>query len=175
MARISSLLPVALDHRLGTDLGVIRVLPAGTAGPALAEQVPALVERNLDLAQSRLLVLGQPLADVTSLEAMLFVYELIDALHHLGIVHDEHLLGTVDHRRATGEVRHLVPVRPIDYRVSTRAGWPSSVVTGAPSWKTVMSPSTDTFSTTAAELERDLAAAVRAPSYSLCPEVTIAP
>ena len=44
------LLEVALDRALGADVGDVGVLAGVAAGPALAQQVPALVELDLDLA-----------------------------------------------------------------------------------------------------------------------------
>jgi hypothetical protein len=52
---------------------------------------------------------------------------------------------------------------------------PRSVVTAVPARKMVMSPSTDTLSTTCAVSESVLAAAVRAPSNWLSVLVTMAP
>src|SRR5690606_35373497 len=53
--------------------------------------------------------------------------------------------------------------------------WPSSVVIAAPCRKIVMSPSTDTLSTTSACVDSDFAAAVRAPSCWLSLLATTAP
>src|SRR5204863_1811876 len=79
---------VALDHLLGTSLGVSRIVARIPAGPSLAQQVPALVERDLDVLQSIELGVRQGLAGVRALERVFLVGQLTDAVHDVDVVHD---------------------------------------------------------------------------------------
>src|SRR4051794_38623445 len=81
------LLLVALDRAGGAHRGGIGVGAGGAAGPALAEEVPALVERDLERLQPRLgvgigTVGGDPLV-----ELVLLVDQRSDAGDELGVVH----------------------------------------------------------------------------------------
>src|ERR1700688_4705724 len=82
-----SLLPVALDGALGTEGGRVGA-PTGTAqGPPLAEQVPHLVQGDLDGLQSRRLLVGKTLSDVPLLEALLLVGQAPDPGDDLVVFH----------------------------------------------------------------------------------------
>ena len=83
----AGLLPVALDHRLRPHRSLVRILPAGPAGSALPQEVPTLVERDLDLAPSGFLVFGQPLSHVAGLEAVFLLDELPDSPKDLFVFH----------------------------------------------------------------------------------------
>jgi hypothetical protein len=73
------LLLVALDDICGTHSAEARIKSGFAAGPALPQQVPALVETNLEIAQSTLVVLAQGLAGCGfGLEVMLLFDQLVD-------------------------------------------------------------------------------------------------
>ena len=83
----AELLQVALDGVGRALLGPVGVLPGVALGPALAQEVPHLVEGDLEVALARQLLVAQPLADVRLLEALLLRGELADPLHDLLVVH----------------------------------------------------------------------------------------
>ena len=71
-------------HDVGCpDLGVAGILAGVAAGPALAEQVPALVELHLDLAEPARSGVVQLLVAVLALQLMLLSDELVDAIDDL--------------------------------------------------------------------------------------------
>src|SRR3970040_1070779 len=79
------LLLVTLDGVLVTHLGLVGIHPEVGQRPSLIEEIPALVELELDLLETvpvgvvqRGLVMKPP-------ESMLFVYQLSDAGEELGI------------------------------------------------------------------------------------------
>jgi hypothetical protein len=78
---------VALDDALGSSDGLARILAGVASRPPLAEEVPALVERDLDRSEPLELATRQRLARVCSLQRVLFVAQLADARHDLQIVH----------------------------------------------------------------------------------------
>jgi len=80
---------VALDNTLGSYRCVIGVLPGRAAGAALPEQIPALVERHLDLSEARQLVVGETRASVGPFQLVLLVGELVDPTHDLVVIHGE--------------------------------------------------------------------------------------
>ena len=82
-----ALLEVALDGALGADVGAVGVLTGVTAGPALAQQVPALVELDLDIAEAFLLVLVEAFAGGLALEGVLLLDQGADAVEDLPVVH----------------------------------------------------------------------------------------
>src|SRR2546421_1483790 len=71
---------IALHDTFGSHDDIVGVAARGPAGPSLAQQVPALVERDLDVAQPLDLGVGQPVAGMRALQAVLFVGQLPDAL-----------------------------------------------------------------------------------------------
>ena len=81
------LLQVALDRALGADGGGVGVLAGVAAGPALAQQIPALVEGDLDLVEAGLLGLAEAFAGGLALEAVLLLDQGADAVEDLPVVH----------------------------------------------------------------------------------------
>ena len=69
---------VVLDDRGRSGGGLVGVLAGVAPGPALAQQVPALVEGDLDGAELLRLLGGETLSDVRLLEAVLLLGELVD-------------------------------------------------------------------------------------------------
>ena len=73
------LLLVALDDIGGAHSAEAWIEPGFASGPALTQQVPALVEANLEIAQSTLVVLAQGFAGCGfGLEVMLLFDQLVD-------------------------------------------------------------------------------------------------
>lgn len=60
--KLTNSVEITLDHIRRTDFGVVRVFARPAEGVALAEQIPALVELNLDVAELRTLVVGADLS-----------------------------------------------------------------------------------------------------------------
>src|SRR5215203_316118 len=84
------LLQVALDRALGADVGGVGVLAGVATGPALAQQVPALVELDLDVVEAGLLVLVEAFAGGLALEGVLLFDQGADAVENLPVVHGAH-------------------------------------------------------------------------------------
>src|SRR5512133_2040956 len=97
------LLQVALDRAPGPDPGAVGVLAGVPAGPALAQEVPALVELDLELAQPGLLALVEPVPGGLALQAVLLLDQRADTVQHLLVVH----WGLL--RSATGQPRRRGP------------------------------------------------------------------
>ncbi len=89
---VARLLQVALHLAGGSDGRAVRVLARRPAGAALAEQVPALVEADLDLAKPFELRLAQALVGFRlRLEPVLLGDELVDAADDVCIIHGTNL------------------------------------------------------------------------------------
>src|SRR5580704_10777140 len=88
------LLQVPLDLGRGTGGALGRVLAELTASPALAEQVPALVEGLLHRAEPGLLLSGGQLSgrDLRP-EFVLGLDQLVDVAHDLLVIHESHRTG----------------------------------------------------------------------------------
>src|SRR5581483_130801 len=85
------LLLIALDHAGVTDVGLLGVFPGVALGPALAEQVPALVEGHLDRFQAGVLGLAQALRAAARLQQPLLLgHQVVDAAEHGVVVHRLH-------------------------------------------------------------------------------------
>lgn len=82
----SALLLVVLHRPLGPDLGVVGVQAGVAPGPALAEQVPALVELHPEVLEPGPVVVGELFAPVP-FEVVFLGDEAVDVGHDLGIVH----------------------------------------------------------------------------------------
>src|SRR6185295_2965463 len=80
-------LEVALDGAFGPDVGGVGVLAGVAAGSALAQQVPALVELDLDLVEAGLLVLVEAFAAGLALEGVLLFDQGTDTVEDLPVVH----------------------------------------------------------------------------------------
>src|SRR4029078_2253644 len=90
------LLAVALDLAGRPDVRALRVLAALTASPSLTQQVPALVQLDLELAQPRLLVgAGVPARLGLLAQRMLLVDEGVDLVKQSGVVHGALLRDSV--------------------------------------------------------------------------------
>jgi hypothetical protein len=83
----NALLEVALDGALGAGLGVVRVDPELAPGPALAEQVPAPVQLDLEMIEPLPVGLVEPVAAVLAQQLVLLVDELVDALQGVAVFH----------------------------------------------------------------------------------------
>lgn len=81
------LLLVALNDLGRSHAGVVGILPHLPAGTALAEQVPTLIERHLDLAEAAGGIGLGPMLAGLALECVLLVDQRADAADHLGVVH----------------------------------------------------------------------------------------
>src|SRR5919112_176079 len=108
------LLQVPLDRALGADGGAVGVLAGVAAGPALTQQVPALVEGDLDLVEAGLLGLVEALADGLALEGVLLLDQGADAVHDLLVVHGAHSTASAGGRGPGGSLGsgHANPVLP---------------------------------------------------------------
>jgi hypothetical protein len=78
---------VALDRVRIADLGVVIGEAGGAAGPSLAEQVPALIERDLNGLKPGVVLRIQTDTSLAPLQSMLFVDQLVDVLKDRVIVH----------------------------------------------------------------------------------------
>jgi hypothetical protein len=87
------LLEVALDGALGAGLGVVRVDPELAPGPALAEQVPAPVQLDLELTEPLPVGLLEPIGAVPAQQLVLLLDELVDALQGVAVFHGWRLPG----------------------------------------------------------------------------------
>src|SRR5581483_12089572 len=88
------LLLIALDHAGVADAGLLGIFPGVPLGPALAEQIPALVEGHLDGLQAGVLGLGQAVGAAARLQQPLLLgHQVVDAAEH-GVVVHRHTLPT---------------------------------------------------------------------------------
>ena len=78
-ARLTVLLFVAFNHRRRPDFRVVRILAELSASATLAKQVPALVQRDLNLAKPGLILIGQRRVTV---ESLLFMNQLGNPLQY---------------------------------------------------------------------------------------------
>src|SRR5690606_9700396 len=78
---------VALDRGGRPHRRVVGILPGGAAGPALAPEVPALVQRHLDPPEAVALGVRSPATGEGLLEVTLPAAELTDRNHDLLVVH----------------------------------------------------------------------------------------
>jgi len=85
---VSSLLEVALDHGGVARRGFVGILTELPPGPPLAQQVPALVEPDLQIGQPAGILVRQGATSRGVLpQLVLLLDEAVDALEDLGIVH----------------------------------------------------------------------------------------
>ena len=75
-----------LDDIGVTHLGLGGVLAGVPARPALAQEIPALVELHLDLLEACPVLLREPLVSMRSLKLVLLRDETVDLLHDRRIV-----------------------------------------------------------------------------------------
>ena len=110
--RARSLLAVPLDGVRVADPRAVGILRELAVGAALAKEVPAPVERHLDLCDARPLFLGRPLLGVTLAQPLLLVDERGDPVQDVGVVHDLALpLVAVDHTVASRDARRSIAAR----------------------------------------------------------------
>src|SRR5262245_16998299 len=69
---------VALDGALVPDGGLVRVLTGVAAGPSLVEQVPALVERHLELGEPLAVGIRRLAAPLALEQLVLLAREVVD-------------------------------------------------------------------------------------------------
>ena len=117
---------VALDRAFRPHLGGVGILAGGTAGPALAEQVPALVEGDLDGLQTRVVVVAEAGPGLRPLEAVLLVGQLTDVSHDLDVIHCGTLPFGFD-----GERWNMSPVASL---VATDGDPPPLIMVDAGAW-----------------------------------------
>jgi hypothetical protein len=94
-------LAVTLDDVGWPDLGGVGLMPELAPGPALAEEVPTLVERDLHLLETLALVRAQPGELVT--EAILLRDQLTDPGQDLSVLGHCMLLSPPHLGRSHGE------------------------------------------------------------------------
>ena len=87
-------------------MGVFRVEAGAAPGPALAHQVPALVELRLELAQAGGVVARQAVALGRVLETVLLLDQLVDPADEVLVVHAPMLTrpAAANHRRPSAHV-----------------------------------------------------------------------
>ena len=88
MRPVRSLLLVALDDLGPSRLSVVRITTRLTERASLAQQVPALVERDLDLLEALSVAIARGAVRLALPQRVLFLDELLDRPVDLRIVHD---------------------------------------------------------------------------------------
>src|SRR5690242_20172922 len=79
---------VVLDRVRGAQRGVVRVLPGGAARATLAQQVPALVELDLDLLHARVKGLVEAVVGLRAVqELVLLLHQRFDVVGDLLVSH----------------------------------------------------------------------------------------
>src|SRR5579872_966331 len=85
--RVKPLLPVVLDDVLVADLRPVGIAAHAAQRSALVQQIPALVERDLDLLEPALVLVEVAARLLVLPEAVLLGDELFDRLVNLAVVH----------------------------------------------------------------------------------------
>ena len=78
---------IALDDLGRTNIGIVRIQACIPTCPPLTQQIPTLVERDLDFAKVGDVFLGRRRSGVSSLQRMLVLDELADPVNDLDLVH----------------------------------------------------------------------------------------
>ena len=78
---------VALDRVGVSHRGFARVLAGVASRAALTQEVPALIEGDLDLPQSFVLGVAEAARPVRLLKPMLFIDQLVDVAEHFLVAH----------------------------------------------------------------------------------------
>lgn len=78
---------VVLDGPLGAHRGLVRVPPGVAPRTSLPQEVPALIEGDLQVVEALLLLIGEARSHVGFLESAFLLGQLVDAGDELGIVH----------------------------------------------------------------------------------------
>lgn len=82
------LLPVTLDDPGAPGTRLVRILSGVAARPALPQEVPTLIELDVDRLQALLLVRRKGSTDMRGLQPVLLVHEPVDAIDHVTVIHD---------------------------------------------------------------------------------------
>src|SRR6476661_5930786 len=141
----SRLLQVSLHGRLRAHLGLVGVLVVLALGPALAQQVPALVQVGLEPADPGPRLVGVLLGLA---ELVLLVDQRVDAAEDVGLVHADSLphpaSGTQPSTKAAFRSVIAPPARPTASRAARSSGtrtartpvgrvaaaWPAAISSG---------------------------------------------
>src|SRR5438874_7419105 len=78
---------VALDHVRVADTSGVRIATSLLQRPALAEQIPALVETDLDRVEPAVVALAQASLGAATVQLLLLADQLLDATVDLALVH----------------------------------------------------------------------------------------
>jgi hypothetical protein len=78
---------IPLDDPFRAQRRVTWVLPCGASRPSLPQEIPALVECDLDGAEPGQLFLRETFAGMGPLELVLFCRQLTDPIHDLDVIH----------------------------------------------------------------------------------------
>src|SRR5438270_11581899 len=84
-----ALLLVSLHDGLGPHLRAIGILTGRATGPALPQEVPALVEGHLERSEACQLVTRQTGVGVRPFQLVLLVGQLADPAHEFLVIHGE--------------------------------------------------------------------------------------
>src|SRR6478672_12357366 len=85
---VAALLLVVLDRLGAPRLGLVGVHAELTPRPALAQQVPAAVERHADLVQPHPVARLEVAAALLLVQAVLLGDELVDPAQNVAVLHD---------------------------------------------------------------------------------------
>jgi hypothetical protein len=91
---------VSLHHVGAADLGVRGVLAGVPSSPALAEEIPALIELDLELLKTGPARLVEPLAGMVPFQAVFFLDEGVDPLDQFGVSKVYGWAVRIRHRKA---------------------------------------------------------------------------
>src|SRR4030095_14609030 len=108
---LSASLLIVFDDVRGPDLGLVRILPGRPQGASLTQQVPALIELDLDRLQTCALFLGEGLL---FLEPVLLRDQLFDVPEHGSIGHFVRHSGPLFASPTEREERRSAPFFPPD-------------------------------------------------------------
>ena len=98
-----------LDHLGAAQLRFVGVLTGVTAGPALAEQIPGLVELDLNLAETVLLLFVESVSGVSTFQAVLLLHQGVDAVYQFGVTQVYDWSVRVRHRHGSSVTRATYP------------------------------------------------------------------
>ena len=92
MHALAASLAITLDDVFGPGRCLFGVLTRVTPGPALPQEIPALVERDLDGPKAFGLGRGEGLTGMSALQRVFLIGEFADVTHDFLIVHPSLLL-----------------------------------------------------------------------------------
>jgi hypothetical protein len=93
MTRAYRLLQIAFDRRGLTHLGLVGILTELTAGAALPEKVPALIQRSFDASQLLMFWVFRTMADGLRFKAVLLGHKPAYLGQDGFVIHDSLLLS----------------------------------------------------------------------------------